>query len=193
MNPTTLPGLQPFEYAFVADSGRLYLVKVAHVGPVGEGQDFEYTLGQADSTGAFIGQPVVLTKSVHRDGIAARTHGYTDFWKFFANVPGVGIQQPTITPPANLATPGPTVVDGANWYAGRRDTTKNTADPNVLCPTLGARGDWYVDLDTGHTWKKRQGELEYMAFKAAEFMEHAALGDESIAGLAIPKATQPTI
>lgn len=186
MNKVNVPNLLATDYAFQMDSGRVWKVSPALVGPGGEGTDILYTIGQVDSSGAWMGTPTKWTLNVRHDGVAQRSAGFMTFWRRFINY-SVGL--PSVTAPEGLAVPGPTVVNGETWYAGKLDPAKGTADPNILCPDMGNIGDWYADLGTGNVWKKRIGEIEHFAGQKAMFEEAKVAAAESAAALGLPSAS----
>jgi hypothetical protein len=167
MTPITLPNLQPNERAFLTGSGRRIKVAMMRAKPM---HDHEYRIAtqafevdaeggvQLDAQGKAIASEIVQ-RGVDFTGVAAGTHSLKPvFWKRW-DTNNKAQSASNITIPASLKVGD--LVDlgeGRKMRGGRGKPREQD----------GALGEFYADLESGLTYRKRPGELEHIAQLHAE-------------------------
>jgi len=188
MKQITFQDLKPGELAFLADSGRAYRVQVSEVsefnsplarelGLPENGPEYlgdHYLLFQAvqadPTTGAYLSaMSPVEGRHINGSLISSGQDSHRTHWYLHRDM-----AKPAVNPstPAGLAAGSPVQdTTGATWYMG-------SGKPD---PATGAPGDYYVDSQNGHRWKKRAGLMVFHAQNiAAELDENlSAVSDRA--------------
>jgi hypothetical protein len=162
MTPITLPNLQPNERAFQAPSGRRIKVVIYRAKPM---HDHEHRVAtqclEVDAAGVVLqdaqGKDIsseLVQRGVDFTGVAAGTHSLKPvFWKRWDTNhkarSASNVEIPASLKVGDLVDLG----DGRKMRGGRGKPREQD----------GAVGEFYADLESGLTYRKRPGEVEHIA------------------------------
>jgi len=176
MTPTTFDRQQPHQHAFAMRSGRIICVDLRRCVPMHDDElRVGFTPRQIQSDGSPVldanNQPITGTevcRGLHRSGLVTRSISLKPaFFRRWRTMPRDSDWDNVTVP--DMAAGQTLEYGGDTWHAG----------VGVPDDGMGEEKHFYLDKSTGNVYRKRVGDLAYLAgLTAQQFDEHLSLDAE---------------